>query len=260
MRLIVVGLAAVAAGVVAATAFAQQAAAPAGYIPALPDTNLILRPSPKEGDPRDLEDRRVFNASRVLEGAPRWAMAQADVPTATASVLANFSCAVGVKLDPTTAPKVTAILARSAIDVGRLNSAAKAVYQRKRPYVRWGGKICTPASPPLDSSFDYPSGHAQLGWAYALILAEIAPARAAPILARGRAFAESRVVCGVHTISASEAGMLLGSAQVSLAHAQPAFKADLEAARAELTALRTSGAKPDTALCARDADLNRTPW
>jgi acid phosphatase (class A) len=31
-----------------------------------------------------------------------------------------------------------------------------------------------------------------------LILAELAPERATPILNRGRAYGESRVVCGVH--------------------------------------------------------------
>jgi acid phosphatase (class A) len=239
---------------------APAAARPSGYLSALPDAGVILRPSPKDGDPRDLEDRRIFDVSRRLADSPRWAMAQADVPTAIASVMGGFSCAVGVRLDPATAPKVTTLLSRTAMDVGRLNSAAKDIYKRPRPYRRWGGNICTPASPQLDNSLDYPSGHAQLGWSYALILAELAPDRGAAVLARGRAFAESRVVCGVHTSSASEAGMILGSAQVSLARAEPAFRADLDAARAELATLRTNGAKPDPAACARDAELNRTPW
>ena len=239
---------------------AARPAVPTGYIAAYPDAALILKPAPKDGDPRDLEDRRVFEVTRKLADSARWGMAQADVPTATVNVIGGFSCAVGVKLEPATAPRLFALINRSALDVGRMNSAAKQIYNRPRPYMRWGGNICTPKSPPLDTSLDYPSGHAQLGWAYALILAELAPDRAGPILARGRAFAESRVVCGVHTTSASEAGMHMGSAQVALAHASAAFKADLEAARAELAALRASGAKPDPAMCAREPDLNRTPW
>jgi acid phosphatase (class A) len=54
--------------------------------------------------------------------------------------------------------------------------------------------------------------------------------------------------------------MILGSAQVSLTHAQPAFQADLQAARAELAALRATGEKPDAARCAAEAELNKTPW
>jgi len=258
------GLAAAIAAAFGVAASAQQAAQPparpSGYLAETPDTGAILRPSPKDGDPRDLEDKRLFEASRKLDGTPRWTMAQADVPLDMASQLRGFSCAAGVTLSPQTAPRLAAVFGRANMDVGRLNNAAKAIYQRPRPYKRWGGAICTPNSPALENSLDYPSGHAQLGWANALILAEIAPDRATQILARGRAFAESRAVCGVHTVSATEQGMVLGSAQIAQAHGSPDFRADVEAARAELAALRATGAKPDPAVCAAEAELNRTPW
>ncbi|MDZ4370730.1 MAG: phosphatase PAP2 family protein [Phenylobacterium sp.] len=271
MRTWIIGGAAFVAAGGAGLALAQQApathapapastAAPQGYLASLPDPAAILRPAPKDGDARDLEDKRVFEAARKLEGGPRWAMAQADVPYGIANQMGGFSCAVGVTLTPQTAPKLAAVVARTSMDVGRLNTAAKNVYGRPRPYARWGGTICTPASPMLDKSLDYPSGHAQLGWANALVLAELAPDRATQILARGRAFAESRAVCGVHTISATEAGMTLASAQIAASRANPAFKADLEAARAEIEALRTSGEKPDPAVCAAEPDLNRSPF
>lgn len=234
--------------------------APAGYLTAAPDPGQILRPAPKEGDARDLEDKRLYQAARKLEGQPRWALAQADVPYAVTNRIANFSCALGVKADAASAPKLAALLGRTSMDVGKLNTAAKAVYSRVRPYKRWGGTICTPATPSLDSSFDYPSGHAQLGWVDALILAELAPDRSAQVLARGRAFADSRAVCGVHTVSAIEAGGVLGSAQFALSQAEPAFRADLEAARAELAALRATGPKPDAAACAKEAELVKSPF
>jgi len=253
-----VGLAALAAGMAAfGTATGQP---PSGYLATLPDPAQILRPAPKDGDARDLEDKRQYEAARKLEGGPRWAMAQGDVPYAITNRIANFSCAVGVKIDGATAPKLALLLTRTSMDLGRLNTAAKAAYSRLRPYKRWGGTICTEASPALDASFDYPSGHAQLGWTDALILAELAPDRAAPILARGRAFADSRAVCGVHTVSAIEAGMFLGSAQFAMTQAQPAFRTDLEAARAELAALRASAPQPDPAACAKEAELTKSPF
>ena len=235
---------------------AATPAVPRGYLTTVPDPAVILRPSPKEADPRDLEDKRVYEAARKLEGGPRWAMAQADVPYGIADQIGGFSCAVGATLTPQTAPKLAAMVARTSIDVGRLNGPAKALYNRVRPYQRWGGTICSARTPSLDNSYDYPSGHAQLGWTNALVLAEAVPDRASQILARGRAFAESRAVCGVHTLSAVEAGMLLASAQVAAAHGEPAFKADLEAVRAEIAALRASGPKPDAAACAAQAPLN----
>ena len=39
-----------------------------------------------------------------------------------------------------------------------------------------------------------PCGHTAIGWAWALTLSEISPERADSILARGRAFGESRVI------------------------------------------------------------------
>lgn len=253
-----VGWAALVAGMAAfGTATGQP---PSGYLATLPDPAQVLRPAPKDGDARDLEDKRVYEAARKLEGGPRWAMAQGDVPYTIPSRIANFSCAVGVKLDAATAPKLAAVLARSSMDVGRLNTAAKAVYGRPRPYMRWGGAICTEKSAALDASLDYPSGHAQLGWTDALILAEIAPDRATHILARGRAYADSRAVCGVHTVSATESGMLLASAQFAMTQSSAAFRADMDAARAELAALRASAPKPDPAACAQEAELTKSPF
>jgi hypothetical protein len=90
----------------------------------------------------------------------------------------------------------------------------------------------------------YPSGHTAIGWAWALILTEIAPDRADAILARGRAFGESRVVCNVHWHSDVVEGRFVGAAAVARLHADPAFRADMEAAKLEVTAVRAKGLKP----------------
>ena len=95
----------------------------------------------------------------------------------------------------------------------------------------------------------YPSGHTAIGWAWALILTEIAPDRADAILARGRAFGESRNVCNVHWHSDVVEGRFMGAAAVARLHADPAFRADLEAAKAELATVRAKGLKPS-----RDCD------
>ncbi len=78
----------------------------------------------------------------------------------------------------------------------------------------------------------------------ALILANLEPDRAQPILQRGRAFAESRFICGVHNESAVEAGMLSASATMAVVQTKPEYQADLAAARSELAALRATGQQP----------------
>ena len=88
----------------------------------------------------------------------------------------------------------------------------------------------------------YPSGHASIGWAWALTLAELAPDREDAIFARGLAFAQSRIVCGVHWQSDVEAARIIGAATVSRLHADPVFVAQMAAARKEIEAARTARA------------------
>jgi acid phosphatase (class A) len=182
-------------------------------------------------------------------------MAQADVPTMPDAMLKGFSCAVGMDLSTQTAPKLNTLLSRTAIDMGRQVSAVKDVFKRKRPYLIEAGKICMPPSVLLDASPDYPSGHSTWGWSMSLILAELVPDRATAILNRGRAFGESRVVCGVHSPSAVEAGRTNGASLIATLHGQAAFRADLEAAREEVAALRAK-ATPMAASCAASLALD----
>jgi acid phosphatase (class A) len=132
--------------------------------------------------------------------------------------------------------------------VGRL----KDFYKRKRPFLIDRGPICLPRTEELVKSFDYPSGHTTMSWVVGLLLAEAAPDRATDILARARAYGESRVVCGVHTASAVEGGRTTASAVVATLHSSVAFEAALSAARVELAALRKKAAPITSASCATE--------
>jgi len=90
----------------------------------------------------------------------------------------------------------------------------------------------------------YPSGHTAIGWAWALVLTEIPPDRADAILARGRAFGESRNICNVHWHSDVVEGRFMGAAAVARLHAHPAFRAEMEVAKGELAVVRAKGLKP----------------
>ncbi|CAN5315980.1 phosphatase PAP2 family protein [soil metagenome] len=237
---------------------------PGGYIPPeqIPSIAEIIPPPPALGSPRQLQDMEVFKATRQLEGSPRWQAALADDVYRLPTLLADFNCAIGANLDELNAPKTTAILRRMLIDTGNSSASAKVVFQRKRPYQIVGeGNICIEKSERLGNSPDYPSGHATLGWTAGLILAELAPDRAAPIMARARAFTESRVICGVHSPSAIEAGRSTGSAVLAAMHGSAEFRADLEVARAEIAAARQGAAKPDAGLCKAQTELlSRANW
>jgi acid phosphatase (class A) len=138
-------------------------------------------------------------------------------------------------------PHLNMLIRRVRADASRANDKAKDFYKRRRPYLVYGDASCTPQEKHKDDS--YPSGHTSIGWAWALVLAEIAPDRADAIFARGLAFGESRIVCGVHWKSDIESGRVVGASVVSRLHADPVFAAQLELARKEIGAARAAGAK-----------------
>lgn len=258
-RMTVIVVAAGAALTLGAAPATQPAMSPSGHGPgylgeAAPDTYAILPPSPTPDDPRDRADREIYRATRGLDGTARWAQAQND--NNSAAILKDLSCAVGVELTAQTAPKTYALMFKVAPDVSRATNRPKDIYKRSRPYLRDDGPICVPKDAALAASPDYPSGHNTWAWTVGLIMAELVPDRATPILIRARAFGENRLVCGVHSLSAVEAGRLNGSIVVAALHGDPQFRADLDAARAELAAARAAGAAPDPAFCGKEAELD----
>ena len=134
------------------------------------------------------------------------------------------------------------------------NLYTKDQYQRTRPFMVNKEPTCTPDEEAhLTKDGSYPSGHTAIGWAWALILSEVAPDRADAIFARGRAFGESRVICNVHWNSDVVEGRLVGAAAVARLHSDPAFRAEMKAAKAELAAVRSKGLKP-TRDCQAESD------
>ena len=71
------------------------------------------------------------------------------------------------------------------------------------------------------------------------------------------AYGESRNVCNVHWHSDVVQGRTIGAGVVARMHAEPAFRADLEAARSELAAVRARNAKPSRDCAAEAAALTR---
>lgn len=242
-------------GAAPAPAPAPMATPPAqGYLgDAAPDTYKILPPAPVPGTTRYEADRTVYLATRSLQDTPRWAMAQNDANQL--GILKDLSCAIGVDLNPANAPKTVALISRVGRDVSLATNRPKDIYKRQRPYLIDEGPICVEKSEALAKSADYPSGHNTWGWTVGLIMAELAPDRATAILARARAFGESRLVCGVHNLSAVEAGRLNGSIVVAGLHGSEAFRKDLEAVRKEVAAARKAGPAPDPAACAKEAEI-----
>jgi acid phosphatase (class A) len=218
-----------------------------GYLAAaaLPDSLALLPPPPAAGTPREAADIAANAAALPLRGSPRWTLAAADNVLDFPFAAGTFSCALDVPISREATPRLYALLRRSLADAGRATGAAKDHYRRPRPFVVNDAPICARDTDRarLVQSGSYPSGHATVGWAWALILTEIAPDRSAAVLARGRTYGQSRVVCNVHWQSDVDAGEVIGAATVALLHADAGFRTDVEAAKSELAALRARGEK-----------------
>lgn len=234
-----------------------------GYLPrgAAPDSLSLLPPAPRPGSASEARDVAESKALAPLEGGPRWRLAAQDADLHFPGAAGVFRCALGAAVDPQTTPRLYTLLRRTVADAGLATYPAKTHYKRARPFMTDGRPTCTPADEKMlrvDGS--YPSGHAAIGWAWALILAEAAPDRADAVLARGRAFMESRAVCNVHWLSDVEAGGVVGAAVVARLHNDPAFRQDLEAAKAEIAAARAAASGGAPSDCAGEqAALALTP-
>ena len=208
-----------------------------GYLQsAAPEDSLVLSPPPPApGSAAEARDLEASRAALALRGTPRWELAAADAELQGPSATAAMSCAAGVAIGPQTTPKTDRLLRRALPDLGQSTSVIKARFQRPRPFVSNGAPICTPQSEAgLRGNGSYPSGHSAIGFGWGLILAELLPARANALVARGRAFGDSRRVCNVHWLSDVEEGRVAAVAVLARLHAEPAFQKDLKAARSEL--------------------------
>lgn len=218
-----------------------------GYLKAhrLPDSLALIPPPPVAGSAAFALDEEISHGSFRLRDTARWRLAMEDADLSFPAAADSFSCALDSRPGQQETPHLVRLMARVLSDVSRSVSRAKNEYHRPRPFMVNGKPFCTPDHErSLRASGSYPSGHTAAGWAWALILSELVPERGDEILRRGRAFGQSRVVCNVHWLSDVNEGRTVAAAVVARLHADPAFRADLELARAELAALRARGNRP----------------
>ena len=215
---------------------------PRGYLTAAdtPSVAAFLPDPPAPGSPRAQADLAAYRATRALAGSPRWSLAARDAVIDTPAAPKALACALGLELDPAREPTLVMLLGRVMGDVDASLKGAKTGFARPRPFVSADAPICVAREAWLVNSGSYPSGHAATGWAWALVLGELAPERADALSRRALAYGDSRVVCGVHYLSDVEAGRVAGAAVVARLHAVPAFRADLARARRELDGARAA--------------------
>lgn len=233
-----------------------------GYLApdAVPDSKALVPVPPPAGSAGFALDEQVNAEARALRGSPRFAQAHRDAELAFPAGANQFSCAIDVDVDAVKTPALYRLLERSRIDASAATRTAKKHYQRARPFMVNDEPTCSPEDEQdLRGNGSYPSGHTSIGWAWALILSEIAPDRADAIQARGRNYGESRLVCNVHWQSDILEGRFMGAAAVARLHDNAAFNGDLLAARKEIVAARKAGLHSARDCAAEEAVLKVRP-
>ena len=231
----------IAALALAACATAETAPAPAqGTQPTHPttaernpavqvDATVFIPPPPQAGGALELAERAVVRGPWTAERR------QQALEDNAIDAFAAFDSVLGANFTRANFPATYAVLDRAGRAAGFAGDPVKFVYRRPRPFVSDSAITpCIPDDERLRASFSYPSGHAALGFGWALVLAELLPSRADAIIERGRDFSWSRVVCGVHYPSDVDAGRVIAAAAIARIHADPDFQREFAAARAEL--------------------------
>ena len=220
----------------------------------MPDSLALVPPPPVEGSPAYAEDVAAFKALTALQSGPRGAQARRDAELRFPAAANHFACALGVPVSEEQTPHLNMLLQRTMMSAGGATYKAKNNYQRTRPFVAMQAGSCTPEQEArLSHDGSYPSGHAALGWAWTLVLTQLAPDRADALVQRGRSFGQSRAVCGVHWKSDITAGQMVGAAAVARLQDDAVFQAQMTAARREIAQARTQGLMPPAELCEAEA-------
>jgi acid phosphatase (class A) len=232
---------------------AARASLSAGYLTpgTVPDSLLLLPLPPAAGSAAEARDVESSKAAMALRGSARWDLAMADAELFSPTSTAAMSCAAGFAIGEKQTPAIQKLLRRAMPDLGLSGYGAKNKYKRARPFMVNGQPSCTPDwETKLRQDGSYPSGHSAIGYGWGLILAEIVPDHAAQLVARGRAFGDSRRICNVHWLSDVEEGRVTATAAIARMHAEPAFLSDIAAAKAEFTSLK---AQPPQRDCGAEA-------
>lgn len=194
----------------------------------------ILGPPPAADSPRGAADRATYDETRPLAGTARWNQAKVDNDIWFGGAVRRFACILGKDISARSTPYTYRLLQRLELDARTVGEAPKHQYMRTRPLIGNDKPVCVPRADWLRTNGSYPSGHSMTGWSWGLVMAELAPAKASPLLDAGREIGQSRVICGVHFQSDVDAGRTLASAMVARLHADPAFQRDVAVAKAEL--------------------------
>ena len=206
------------------------------YLPVeqLPDLIKCLPAPPAFDSPEFAYDMERFvwgKQQRLNE--ERADIARRDAVWSYEALLNEFAVPFGLAITPENTPEIWKLMVTSLTTTDAMRVAPKAYYHRQRPFERFQDKMLTDEEAELTGEGSYPSGHTMRGWTAALLLAEVNPAAADTIFARGWMYGESRVIVGAHWQSDVDASRVAASIGYAALHGSAEFREQMEKAQAE---------------------------
>ncbi|MBO4754449.1 MAG: phosphatase PAP2 family protein [Bacteroidales bacterium] len=201
----------------------------------LPELLEIMPEPPAFESPEFANDIVRYGWGKLQRQDPdRLALAIADAEWDNLTMFfGQYAEAFGLTITPEDTPEIYKLLVNSLATTDPMRKKCKAYYGRQRPFERFDDTMPSNEEDELRGEGSYPSGHSLRGWGIALLLAQIAPARANEIFRRGWDYCNSRVIVGAHWQSDVDASRAAASIGFCALQGSPAFREQMEKAQYE---------------------------
>jgi acid phosphatase (class A) len=191
------------------------------------DLTLLLAPPPAQDSEQTKNELIEIHHYQDTRTPDQVAYAQAD---AEKNVF-RFADVMGDKFAAENLPLTAALFEKALKATKDTVGPAKDFFNRPRPFLY--DKTVNPClAKEMEPS--YPSNHATSGTVMGILLANMVPEKKAEIFKRSWAYAQNRVIGGVHYRSDIEAGRISGTVIAALLLKDQNFIKDFAAAKAEL--------------------------
>ena len=220
---------------VASVSAQENAVQPYLELDQMPRLLDIMPPPPAFDSPEFANDVVRYGWGKMQrQDADRVALAVADAEwDDLPKLFLQWKDAFGLEINETNTPEIYKLMVTSLATTDPMRKETKAYYHRQRPFERFDDSMPSHEEDDLRGEGSYPSGHSLRGWGISLLLAQIAPQRAAEIFSRGWDYCTSRVIVGAHWQSDVDASRTAASIGFCALQGSEAFIAQMKKAQAE---------------------------
>lgn len=201
----------------------------------MPQLLNIMPPPPSFDSPEFANDVVRYGWGKQQRQDPdRVALAIADAEwNDHAKLFLQWKDAFGLEVNETNTPEIWKLMETSLATTDPMRKETKAFYHRQRPFERFDDSMPSHEEDDLRGEGSYPSGHSLRGWTISLLLAQVAPQRAAEIFSRGWDYCNSRVIVGAHWQSDVDASRTAASIGFCALQGSEEFIAQMKKAQQE---------------------------